>query len=93
MTATFREWLAHPFAQATGVVTAIAAALHINALAGAVWAQSGTLFTTSSLLGFSLGPRVDAIPDEVFTGLAIAFGLVLTAKRGAALYDGFKKRL
>lgn len=91
--ASLREWFAHPFAQATSVVAAVAAALHINALVGAVWAQAGALFTTASLFGFSLAPRVDAIPESAFTAVAVGTGLLLAAKRVRGLYDGFKERL
>ena len=96
MKETLRDVLAHPWTHAAALVTGLFGLLHpaaIYAVAGAVWSQAGPLFTLSSLLGWSLAPRVEWLPGGVFTLVALVTGGLLAAKRGLALYNDFEDRL
>lgn len=90
------EAVLHPWTHAAALVAGLFGVLHpsaLGAVAGAVWSQAGPLFTLSSLLGWSLAPRVEWLPVAPLTAVAIGTGALLAAKRGLALYNDFEKRL
>lgn len=90
------EALRHPISYTVGVVSSVAAVLHpsfLDALVATVWAQSGSIFGFTSLLGFSLGPRLEWLPSETWTYVAVGAGVLVLAKRGLGLYRSFTNEL
>lgn len=63
----------------------------VSAIIGLVWAQSGTLFTVTSIAGFTLAPNIPQLPEGTLQAAAILFGgifvLTLLDKLAEALMD------
>jgi len=83
---SIREIIAHPASKATALVGVLGGVLNlplIGALWGGLWAQLGTVFTVTSLFGFTVAPEIAFIPTQ---------GARVAALIAAGLY-GLKKLL
>lgn len=88
--------LRHPFSQAASVVAGLFALLNpsvVDAVLATLWADPGTLFTLSWLLGARIGPHLEWVPEDAWTFVAIVAGLLLASKHLLALYRGFRGKL
>lgn len=65
----------------------------VTALLFTIWQQSGTLFTVTSILGFTLAPEVDLLPTGALRTLALAFGAVFVLSLLWKFGDNLEDRL
>jgi hypothetical protein len=93
---SLREAIAHPAALASALVAAIGGFLNIpviEALLAVLWTQAGSLFTVLSIGGFTLAPRIDAIPEGTLSSIAIAAAGLYGLKLLYGVYQNFEERL
>jgi len=78
------EIIAHPVSKATALVGVLGGVMNLPLLAAiwaTVWGQIGTVFTVTSIFGFTIAPEVPAVDTELAKMLAlVAAGLYATKK-------------
>jgi predicted metal-binding membrane protein len=81
---SLREIAAHPVSKATAVVGVLGGALNLPVLAAiwtTIWAQIGTVFTVTSIFGFTIAPEIPAVDTELAKIVALlAAGLYAMKK-------------
>jgi uncharacterized metal-binding protein len=88
---SLREFVRHPATLASSVVGVLGGVLQLPfflAAWDALVATSGQLFGTLSLFTFTLGPRVEWLPEDTLVTLTIVVGIVAG---GARLWSWFQR--
>lgn len=78
---------------ALGTVSSVADVGVIDALWATIWSQTGMLFTTFSIAGWSLAPQVSFLPAGLLSQLAIVAGVLYLVKLADRFWDSFQSRL
>lgn len=84
---------------AVGSVLAIAASLGVDPItasiiiATVVWNNAMTIFTGSSIIGFTLAPEIDMIPARPFQVAAVIVGFIVVGNILSKLFNRVESRL
>lgn len=99
---TVRKAVKDPLSWVAGAVFsafAVAASFGVEPISAAVivltvlYNNAMTLFTASSILGFTVAPEVPWIPARFFEAVAILLGLMVVGQIGAQVWDKVVDRL
>lgn len=98
---SLKHYITHPYAATTAILGALATLLGVVpldpllAFLGAIWATSGTSFTTVSIFAFTVGPEVQSLEPylPVLRGLAVGLGVLYGIRKLLTLIDRFKENL
>ena len=89
------RYLLNPITGVTALLTGLVHTVHIawlDALAGVVWTQLGTLFPAASITAFSLAPHLP-IPQEPLIALFLVIGVLYVAKLLSGFIDSVQAKL
>lgn len=78
---------------ALGIVSKVLSLGFVDAVAAATWSSIGSIFTGLSIASFTLGPKVEFLPEGTLTLLALAAGTVYLTKIGVNYFDAIDDRL
>lgn len=86
------EFLAHPVATIGAAVSVVAGASFgtLEPLLATVWSHAGALFAVASVSSGTLATRLEWLPKQPLTMLAIAAALVFIANRLWRVYQGYQ---
>lgn len=90
----FKKLLTDPIAVAVTFGIALMHALglgFIDPLLAVLWANLPNLFTASSIAGLTLAPRVEWLPSEPLTLLAIVLGALYVLRLLYRVYRDFER--
>jgi|GEM_PF-2731476 len=81
---SLRGIIAHPVSKATAIVGVLGGVMNLPVLAAVwttIWTQIGTVFTVTSIFGFTIAPEIPAIDTELAKIVALlAAGLYASKK-------------
>lgn len=90
------EIIAHPASKATALVGVLGGVLKLPLLAAlwaGLWGQLGTLFTVTSIFGFTVAPQVSFVPTEGSKVVALVAAGLFATKKLIDAGRGIRKRL
>jgi hypothetical protein len=93
---SLREFLTHPASKATALVGVLGGLLNFPVLAAlwaGLWGQLPTVFTVSSLLGFTVAPSVEFIPTDTAQAVALVVAGLFVLKKLLDLLRGVRARI
>lgn len=82
---SLKDVVTHPISYAVGVLGTVVSVTHLDVIAPVVmtvWASVPDLFTLSSILAFTIAPRVDGLSVEWATTIALTLGALWAGKLG-----------
>lgn len=91
-----REWLAKPLAVVSAVLAAVAHLFQfgpVDAFAATIWAQSGMLFTATSVATEKFAAMLPMVSTAQMETASTILGLVFIAKILDETWDGLAHRL
>ena len=89
------RYLLNPITGITALLTGLVHVVQItwlDAVAGVVWGQLGTLFPAASITAFSLVPHLP-IPQTPFIALTLVVGMLYVAKLLSGFVDAVQAKL
>lgn len=95
---TLKELIDHPASLIAGLLGAVGIAVNPGLIVAALmtaWSSAGTIFTATSILGFTVAPNIDSVApySGIFQTIAIATAVLFLLKLAEKTYDNFESRL
>lgn len=97
-----REALSNPLSWVVGTVgsiLAVSASLGVDPITGGIiigtviWSNATTIFTATTILGFTIAPEIGFLPEQSFQVAAIVVGFMVVGQVLAKLWDRVKTRV